>query len=245
MTTLTETILRTYASEQSFERGREYYHSGAIYNAIRQGNTLLADCEGTETYHLRVELDESGIQSTSCTCLYELGGYCKHLVALLLTYIDKAGEFAERKSLSTLLANVDKATLVTLLTKLADRQPELYTWLETSLPLPVSPLHRPNPSPGRSVRFPNRLGANASKISCALAGATTTIMNHPTVHPTISTKSSILPPRFLLLAMPRAPSPSCSPCSMNLATPTKCSTILMATWAKASTTPGKSWPKPF
>jgi uncharacterized Zn finger protein len=135
MTTLTETILRTCASEQSFERGREYYHSGAIYNAIRQGNTLLADCEGTETYHLRVELDEAGIQSASCTCPYEMGGYCKHLVALLLTYIHKSDEFTERKSLSVLLENVDKATLIAILTKLADRQPELYTWLETSLPV--------------------------------------------------------------------------------------------------------------
>jgi uncharacterized Zn finger protein len=137
MTTLTESTLRSYASEQSFERGREYYRSGAIYNTIRQANTLLADCVGTETYHLRVELDEAGIQSASCTCPYEFGGYCKHLVALLLTYIHKPGEFIERKSIAALLENVDKAALVAILTKLADRNPELYTWLETSLPVAV------------------------------------------------------------------------------------------------------------
>lgn len=135
MTTLTESTIRSYTSDQSFERGREYYHSGAIYNAIRQGNTLLADCVGTETYHLRVELDEGGIQSATCTCPYGLGGYCKHLVALLLTYIHKPGEFIERKPISALLENVDKATLVAILTKLSDRQPELYNWLETNLPV--------------------------------------------------------------------------------------------------------------
>ena len=32
---------------------------------------------------------------------------------------------------------MDKATLVAILTKLADRNPELYTWLETSLPIAV------------------------------------------------------------------------------------------------------------
>ncbi|MBN1449390.1 MAG: SWIM zinc finger family protein [Anaerolineales bacterium] len=135
MTTLTESTIRSFASEQSFERGHEYYHSGSIYNTVRQGNTLLADCEGTYTYHLRIELDEGGIQSTSCTCPYDFGGYCKHLVALLLTYIHKPGEFTERKPISALLENVDKATLVTVLAKLTDRNPELYNWLETSLPV--------------------------------------------------------------------------------------------------------------
>jgi len=47
----------------------------------------LADCEGSYTYHLRVELDEGGIQSAFCTCPYDYAGYCKHIVALLLTYI--------------------------------------------------------------------------------------------------------------------------------------------------------------
>ncbi len=134
MTIITEDTLRSITIKQSFERGREYYHSGAIYNAIHQGNTLLADCEGTSAYHLHVELDEGGIQSASCTCSYELSGYCKHIIALLLTYIHQPGRFSERKSLSVLLENVDKTALVAILTKLTDRHPELYNWLETTLP---------------------------------------------------------------------------------------------------------------
>ncbi len=135
MISLTESTIRSYASEQSFERRREYFYSGAIYITFRQGNALLAECVGTDTYHLRVELDEGGIQSAGCTCPYGFGGYCKHLVALLLTYIHKPGEFTERKTVADLLENVDKAALVAVLTKLADRQPELYAWLETSLPV--------------------------------------------------------------------------------------------------------------
>ena len=137
MNTLTESTICSYANAQSFERGREYYSSGAIYNTVRQGNILLAECVGTDTYHLRVELDEGGLQSASCTCPYEFGGICKHLVALLLTYIHTPGEFIERKTIPALLENVDKAALVAILAKLADRQPELYTWLETSLPVAV------------------------------------------------------------------------------------------------------------
>ena len=137
MTTLTEGTLRSTTSAQSFERGLEYYHSGAVYNTIRQGDTLLAECVGTETYHLRVELDAAGVRSARCTCPYEYGGYCKHLVALLLTYLHKPDEFTERKSLPVLLENVDKTALVAMLAKLADRHPELYNWIETSLPVAV------------------------------------------------------------------------------------------------------------
>ena len=137
MTTLTEDTLRSTTSAQSFERGLEYYHSGAVYNTIRQGDTLLAECVGTETYHLRVELDAAGLRSASCTCPYEYGGYCKHLVAFLLTYLHKPNEFTKRKSLPVLLENVDKTALVAMLAKLADRHPELYNWIESNLPVAV------------------------------------------------------------------------------------------------------------
>lgn len=150
MKSLTEETIRSFCESKSFERGREYYRSGAIYNAVRQGNSLLADCEGSYTYHLRVELDESGIQSASCTCPYDYAGYCKHIIALLLTYIHEPDEFTERKSLAVLLENVDKAALVTMLAKLADRHPELYNWLETSiLPAAVVTVKSAESSPKR------------------------------------------------------------------------------------------------
>ena len=147
MPTLTEATIRSHASEQSFELGREYYRSGAIYNTIRQGNTLRAECVGSETYHLHIELDEGGIQSAVCTCPYGFGGHCKHIVALLLTYIHKLDEFAERKPVPALLEDVDKATLITILTKLIERNPELYDWLETNLPIRLATVQEAESQP--------------------------------------------------------------------------------------------------
>ncbi len=147
MLTLTESTIRSYATEQSFERGREYYRSGAIYNTIRQGNTLRAECVGTETYHLHVELDEGGIQSAACTCPYGLGGHCKHIVALLLTYLHKPDAFTERKSIPALLEDVDKAALVEILTKLIASKPDLYDWLETNLPLRLATVQEAESQP--------------------------------------------------------------------------------------------------
>ena len=136
---LTKEIIRSLSTVQSFERGREYYRAGAIYNAARQGQVLLGECEGSTApfYRLRLELDEGGIRTAHCTCPYEMGGYCKHLVALLLTYIHKPEEFTERKNVADLLTNLDHAALVGLIVKLVDRDPELYDWLETVIPIPM------------------------------------------------------------------------------------------------------------
>ena len=101
------------------------------------GITLTAECEGSSapSYRLRVELDDGGIRSAVCACPYDWGGYCKHIVALLLTYIHKPEEFTEQKSLADLLSGLDRDTLVALITRLAERDSDLYDRLETSIPL--------------------------------------------------------------------------------------------------------------
>jgi uncharacterized Zn finger protein len=78
---LTEDAVRSLSTAQSFERGWSYYREGAVYNAIRQGNVLTAECEGSSApaYRLRVELDDVGVREASCTCPYDWGGLCKHL----------------------------------------------------------------------------------------------------------------------------------------------------------------------
>jgi len=132
---LTENMLRALSTEQSFERGKQYYRAGVIYNATRQGKVLTAVCEGTSApaYRLRVELDQAGVRSASCTCPYDWGGLCKHLVALLLVYIHHPETFTERGSVADLLADLERDDLVALVEKLAFRDPDLYDWLETSI----------------------------------------------------------------------------------------------------------------
>ncbi|MDQ3252787.1 MAG: SWIM zinc finger family protein, partial [Acidobacteriota bacterium] len=85
---LTESSIRTGASDKSFVRGQELFRSGAISLLTIRGNTLSGVCEGTSSpfYRVRAEVDGGGIRSADCTCPFEFGGYCKHLVALLLAY---------------------------------------------------------------------------------------------------------------------------------------------------------------
>jgi uncharacterized Zn finger protein len=138
---LTEETIRNGANEQSFQKGREYYRAGAAHSLRQQVLTgsvaLIAECEGSSaiSYHMRVELDDGGIRSTVCSCPYDWGGYCKHIIALLLTYIHKPEDFTEQKNLADLLSGLDKDALVALITRLAERDPDLYDRLEASIPV--------------------------------------------------------------------------------------------------------------
>ncbi|MEW5873218.1 MAG: SWIM zinc finger family protein [Chloroflexota bacterium] len=115
---LTEEIIRQRASAQSYQKGRDYYDSGSIYNPSWQstpgGVALMAHCEGSSapSYRLRAELDSGGVQTASCTCPYDRGGNCKHIVALLLTYLHRPEKFSEHKGLDELLAGLEKDVLL-------------------------------------------------------------------------------------------------------------------------------------
>ena len=138
---LTEEMIRGRANDQSFEKGQSYYRSGAIFNPTQQvvagGVILTARCEGSSapSYRLRAELDAGGVRSADCTCPYDWGGDCKHIVALLLLYFHKQDEFSEQKGMGDLLAGMEKDSLVALIHRLVERNPDLYDEIELAIPM--------------------------------------------------------------------------------------------------------------
>jgi len=131
---LTEAAVRRLASAQSYERGEEYYYySGAVLDVALRGSTLQAEVEGSqyEPYQVTVELDEAGIVSTYCSCPYDWGGICKHIVAVLLTYIRNPDRVRERPPLSELLDGLNRETLRDLLVELLADRPSLADWIES------------------------------------------------------------------------------------------------------------------
>ncbi len=120
---LTEEMIRGRANEQSFEKGQSYYRAGAVFNPTQQVAAgcvmLMARCEGSSapSYRLRAELDTGGVRSADCTCPYDWGGDCKHIVALLLMYLHKPKEFSEQKSVTDLLAGLEKDSLTALIAR--------------------------------------------------------------------------------------------------------------------------------
>jgi len=133
---MTENILKSLSSPESFTRGHDLYQSDAVFDTFRQGDLLTGKCKGSSApfYQIRVQLDEGGIQEASCTCPYDWGGYCKHIVALMLTYMHNPDAFIEQKNIKELLGQLDKDGLVYLITKMVDKNPDLYSWLQTAIP---------------------------------------------------------------------------------------------------------------
>ena len=98
---INESVLKSLSSPESFARGYELYQSDAVFDTFRQNDSLIAKCEGSSApfYQLSVQLDEGAIQEASCTCPYDWGGYCKHIIAMVLTYINNTDAFIEQKNI--------------------------------------------------------------------------------------------------------------------------------------------------
>ena len=145
---LTPDQIQQRCTEQSFTRGLEYFHAGAIGNPTLHGYTLSAICEGTDIdpYRVTVELMPTGIASTDCSCPYDWEGDCKHIVALLLTYVEEPDAIY---SLDTLLATLEakpKSSLLQVISELLKRVPELVPIAEAYSDISITP-PRPEPLP--------------------------------------------------------------------------------------------------
>ena len=122
---LTPEHIRQRCTPQSFTRGTEYFHDGAIGNPVRHDWTLSATCHGTYPYRVSVELMPTGIAATRCSCPYDGDGDCKHIVALLLTYIHTPERIDAIDSLIATLAEKPKARLLNVISEVLKRKPNL------------------------------------------------------------------------------------------------------------------------
>ncbi|MCG3163299.1 MAG: hypothetical protein JMDDDDMK_04688 [Acidobacteria bacterium] len=137
---LTDSIIRAGANERVFARAQELFRNNAISDAAIQGNILTGYCEGMQSpfYKVRDELDRGGVRAASCDCEYDFGGYCKHIVALLLTFARDPERFVVRDDMTKRLAELGREQLLALLTELLDEVPDLSDWLETAIPEPAA-----------------------------------------------------------------------------------------------------------
>ncbi|MEH2434795.1 MAG: SWIM zinc finger family protein [Nostoc sp.] len=138
---ISEAIIRHNSNASSYSRGEEYYRRGAIpflRNATRtvsfanadlkkRGNLIQAEVEGGEItpYQVSIRFDAGGITSASCTCPYDYDGWCKHIVATLLSCSRQSEIVEERPTLEQLLNRLDILQTQRLLQELVENRPEL------------------------------------------------------------------------------------------------------------------------
>ncbi len=127
---LSEATIRHHAVAPSFDRGQGYYHNGSVSSLIQRGSVLSANVEGSEAdpYRIRIHFDKGGITSATCTCPYDYEGWCKHIVATLLTCLHQPDQIEQRSELAELLEPLSREQLQTIVQNLTNEQPE---WMDT------------------------------------------------------------------------------------------------------------------
>ncbi|MEB3309470.1 MAG: SWIM zinc finger family protein [Snowella sp.] len=126
-----ETLLRNYANPKSFQRGEDYFYRRAVSSLVLRDNLLLAVVEGSASYDVCVEFQNDTIDSANCTCPYDYDGWCKHIVATLLTCLRQPNKIEECPSLAQLLEPLDLQQTQQLIQQLVDKQPELLNRIES------------------------------------------------------------------------------------------------------------------
>ena len=167
---------------QSFTRGEEYFDMEMIGNPVLHGWTLSSTCQGTEVepYHVSVELMPTGIAATDCSCPYNYEGDCKHIVALLLTYVYAPEVIYSLDALLTALAEKPNEVLLRVISELLKRTPELVPVARFYADIPEAPEVEIEP-------IPPELSVYATVIDEELDVEPTPMTHEPTVSDTITT----------------------------------------------------------
>ena len=121
-----EAAIRALAGPEVFLRGQEYRRRGAVESLVARGDAIKAEVAGSapEPYRVTLRIAEGRITQTACTCPYEWGGACKHVIAALLTLADAPARLEERPSLAQTLEPLDRAALAALVLRRAAVDPD-------------------------------------------------------------------------------------------------------------------------
>ncbi|MBC8525871.1 MAG: SWIM zinc finger family protein, partial [Candidatus Cloacimonetes bacterium] len=85
---ITIELLEKMATPQSLMRGYDYYKVGVVLNLKVKNDSYIATVSGTYEYNVTIS-ESNGEVIFNCTCPYDLGGICKHCVAVGLEIIKK------------------------------------------------------------------------------------------------------------------------------------------------------------
>ncbi|MFC6763708.1 SWIM zinc finger family protein [Natrinema soli] len=80
--------IRSLCTEQSFQRGVNYYHQERVQELDIDGGEVRATVRGSNYYEVAVDIANDTVR-TRCSCPYDYAGDCKHIVAVLLTVEDR------------------------------------------------------------------------------------------------------------------------------------------------------------
>ncbi|MDE2949208.1 MAG: hypothetical protein OXT68_00455 [Chloroflexota bacterium] len=119
--------IKERALDKVFQRGQALYTNRAISAPGRRGDEINARCRGSypQPYRVWAKFRAEEIAGTGCSCEYDWGGDCKHIIALLLTYLYEPERFEERETLRDALMSREKEDLLDIIEEMIVLHPEL------------------------------------------------------------------------------------------------------------------------
>ncbi len=105
-------MIRESCNDTIYYRGLDYYASGYVKNLKVQDNKITANVSGTRNYKVKITIDKGEIEA-HCGCPYDWGGFCKHIIAVLLDVAENFNTFKkdEGKELDFINKILNKVTL--------------------------------------------------------------------------------------------------------------------------------------
>jgi uncharacterized Zn finger protein len=151
-------IIKQNATEKSFQRGQEYMRSQAVRDLVWRDRVLQALVEGSgegDSYYrvtvtFKPQTSTQIIQAANCSCPYDFGGWCKHIVAVLLTGIAESN-IEERPSLAQILETLNLEQTRQILKKLVEKSPDLIDQIDYQVEISTaSKSDSPESSPSKT-----------------------------------------------------------------------------------------------
>lgn len=138
---INEAMIRQKATPKSFGRGEQLVQNDAVESLTRRGDSWQAQVAGSEglSYRVSVWRRGDGEMEALCSCPYEYGGWCKHIVAVTLAAVRAPQTVEEKPELGALLEPLERDQLISLLLKLAERDPDLADDIASQVALLASP----------------------------------------------------------------------------------------------------------
>jgi len=141
-----ENDIERLAGHRSLHQGWDYYRSGAVAQAYRQGSVLKASCIGSaRTLTSAGNVQRAGDRRRLLHVSHRREGRCKHVAALLICWRESPQAFAEIEPWDAVLARASRRELIEAIRSLVQRNPELEDAIETLLPRQETPAEAPSP----------------------------------------------------------------------------------------------------
>ncbi len=123
---LNEEKLQEMSTQKSWRRGLNYYRSGRVKQAKIDGITVKAQVSGKSYPFYEVQIETEPPFLSYCSCPYDFGGICKHIIAAGLTWINERSSLPKAKEekrqikaeLAELSENLVKEDFLQILTEL-------------------------------------------------------------------------------------------------------------------------------